>query len=357
MSETLAIRVGIIGQGRSGHDIHAAYLKTDPKYRIVAVADPLADRLDLAKQEFGAKGHKDYHDLLKRTDLDLVVNTTPSHLHAASTLEILGAGFACLCEKPLAGSVPEVDRLIAAAKKSKKVLAVFQQNRFAAYFLKVQEVIESGVLGRVVMVKIAFNNFARRWDWQTLQEYGGGSLRNTGPHPVDQALVLFGSGMPEVFCLMDRATTFGDADDHVKLILHGEGHPTIDLEISSCCAYPLYMYQVYGTQGGLTWTGGQMKWRYYNPKTAPPQRLIREPLPGRVYCREKLEWTEQEWTTPPEGEGDSATKRFYDGLHRTLTEGAPLAVTLDDIRRQIAVIEEAHRQNRSRLRPFPPGQS
>ena len=47
----------------------------------------------------------------------------------------------------------------------------------------------------------------------------GGNLMNTGPHPLDQALQLFGEGMPRVACFMDRANTLGDAEDFVKVIL------------------------------------------------------------------------------------------------------------------------------------------
>ncbi|HPD13706.1 MAG TPA: Gfo/Idh/MocA family oxidoreductase [Planctomycetota bacterium] len=341
------IRVGIIGQGRSGYDIHARHLRTDRRYRIVAVVDPLADRRAQAEQEFGAAAYDDRRALLKRTDLDLVVNAAPSHLHVPYTLEALRAGHNVLCEKPLARRAAEVDKLIAAAAKAGKLLAIFQQSRFAPYFQQVRKVIASGVLGRIVMIKVAFNGFGRRWDWQTLQEYNGGNLLNTGPHPLDQALQLFGPGMPKVTCLMDRANTFGDAEDHVKLLMSGEGHPTIDLEISSCCPYPLYTYQVFGTRGGLTGGTSEMKWKYFDPRKAPKRELIREPLPGRQYCSEQLPWVEKTWTVPPKLANTFAymSKQFYSHLYKTLTAGAPLVITPEQVRQQIAVIEECHRQN------------
>jgi len=116
--------------------------------------------------------------------------------------------------------------------------------------VQVQKVIKSGVLGRIVQISIAFNGFSRRWDWQTMQSRNGGNLANTGPHPLDQALQLFGKGMPKVTCYMDHTdNSLGDAEDHVKVLLSGRGHPTIDLEVSSCCAYPCFVYNVYGTRG------------------------------------------------------------------------------------------------------------
>jgi predicted dehydrogenase len=341
------VRTGIIAYGRSGRNIHTDHLKTNRNFKIVAVTEVLAARRRDAAEELGVDVYDDYRKMLKRDDLDLVINTTPSHLHVPVTLDVLRKGFDCLCEKPLARKASDVDRLIAASKKAKKMLAIYQQSRFAAYFTQVRKVIDSGVLGRVVMVKIAFNGHSRRWDWQTVQEYNGGNLLNTGPHPMDQALVLFGKGMPEVKCVMDRCSTFGDAEDHVKVLLTGKGNPTIDLEVSSCCGYSPYVYQVYGTQGGLTATMDEMKWRYYNPKRAPKQKLIRTPLPGQAYCREKLPWVEKTWAVS-KAQADlfgSTAKQFYKHLYKTLADGAPLVITPEQVRRQIAVIEECHRQN------------
>ncbi|MCS6860073.1 MAG: Gfo/Idh/MocA family oxidoreductase, partial [Abditibacteriales bacterium] len=145
------LRVAILGQGRSGRDIHGAYLSRDKeRFQIVAAVDPLPERRARAQAEYGCEVYADHIPLLTRDDLDLVINATPSRLHVPLTLEFLEAGFNVLCEKPLASKVADVDRLIAAAEKSGKVLAIFQQSRFAPYFRKVREVIASGVLGDIV---------------------------------------------------------------------------------------------------------------------------------------------------------------------------------------------------------------
>jgi len=347
------IRVGIIGQGRSGYSIHCEYLKTVPEqYKIVAVVDPIEERRKRAEQEFGCDAYADYKELLKRDDLDLIVNATPSHLHVPVTLDILDAGFNVVCEKPLARKVEEVDMLIEAAKKSGKIFTIFQQSRFAPYFRQVKKVIDSGVLGRIVQISIAFNGFARRWDWQCVQRFYGGNLLNTGPHPLDQALQLFGTDvMPEVFCVMDRCNTYGDAEDYVKLILRGEGRPLIDLEISSCCAYPSFTYNVQGTKGGLKGTMTHIEWKYFKEEEAPEQKLIMEPLntpEGKpAYCSEQLKWYEENWSVPEEQKNlfSTISSGFYNMLYNTFTTGAPLEITPEQVRQQIAVIEECHRQN------------
>jgi scyllo-inositol 2-dehydrogenase (NADP+) len=343
------LRVGILGQGRSGHDIHVRTLsQAQDRFQVVAVCDPLAERTKDAAQSLKAEQYTDYRKLLERKDLDLVVNATPSHLHVPITTEALEAGQNVLCEKPFARRAAEVDAMIELAARKKRFLAVFQQSRYAPYFQQVRKVIASGVLGRVVLVKIAFNGFGRRWDWQTVQEYNGGNLLNTGPHPMDQALQLFGTDtMPQVFCVMDRLNTFGDAEDFVKVILRGPGRPTIDLEISSADAYPKYTYHVHGERGGLTGEMDKMQWKYYRPEEAPKQHLIREPLAGRKYCSEDLTMHEETWQVAPAESNmfDYMALSFYGNLHEAMTSGSPLAVPPSHVRQQIAVMEECHRQN------------
>ncbi|MBW7460471.1 gfo/Idh/MocA family oxidoreductase, partial [Paenibacillus sepulcri] len=234
-----------------------------------------------------------------------------------------------------------------------KVLAVFQNSRYQPAFVQIRRIIASGVLGRIVQIDLTSSGFARRWDWQTLQSNNGGNLMNTGPHPLDQALQLFGSGtMPNVTCIMDRANTFGDAEDYVKLLLHGAGHPSIDIEISSCSAFPGEPFVIQGTHGGLHGNNHRLEWKYYKTAEAPPQQLIRGPLldaNGKpAYCSEQLIWHHDSWDLKIE-DGKSAfdhmTEQVYLMLYRTLTEGAELEITPLQVRAQMEVMEQCRRQN------------
>lgn len=348
------IQVGIIGLGRSGRNIHAHILAALPDYyRIAAVSDPMEERLVRARQDFGCETYRDYREMLQQTDLDLIINATPSHLHVPVSIEIVNSGKHGVCEKPVARKTADVDELIRAAERTGKVLTVFQQSRFSPAFMKMREVIDSGVLGRIVQVSIALNGFQRRWDWQSQKQFNGGSLLNTGPHPLDQALQLFGTDtMPEVTCSMDRANSFGDAEDHVNLMLKGEGRPLIHLTISSCCAYPGEMYNVFGTQGGLSGSMNELKWKYFDPAEAPQQQLITKPLANAegapIYGSEELKWYEHHWTAEKQEGIDlfaGMGHTYYRRLYETLREGKPLQVTLQQVRQQVAVMERCFEQN------------
>ncbi len=354
------IRVGIAGQGRSGYSIHAACLrnKTD-KYKITAAADQLAERRRDAEREFGARTYADYSDLIRAGGFDLFINALPSPLHVPATIMALKAGYPVVCEKPMAKSVTEFDKMTSAAKKAGLLLAPFQNNRLQPFFDKILEVVNSGVLGEIIYVRSNWSHFCRRWDWQTFQKNMGGTLFNTGPHAIDQALMLFPSGVkPRVFCRMACNNRLGgDAEDFCALTIYGPGAPTIEINISQYLAYPSEeRYVISGTLGGLSGGETELRWKYYDPRKAPRQKLWKKWSVNRRYPREILPWVEKTWKFNPDEAKKSVgytmqsfpigPERFYNNVYNVLLGREKPLITLPQVRRQIAIHEEAHRQNK-----------
>jgi predicted dehydrogenase len=335
------INAGVVGLGRSGWGIHVKMLRnlTD-KYRIAAVADPDEKRRKEAKDEFNCKTYSGFDDLAIDPDIELVVVANPSHLHADCSIKALKAGKHVVCEKPFATSLADADRVIETAGETGKVLAPFQNRRYDPGFLQVRKVIDSGKLGRIVTIKLTWQNFSRRWDWQTLKKFGGGTLNNTAPHAIDQLLQLFGDKDPEIFCHLEKTLTLGDTDDHVKIILRAEGQPIIDLEITSACAYPQEQWLVMGTQGTLAGNAGELRWKYFDPGDLPERQVSTEPTPDRSYNKEEIPWKEETWKVD---ESASRGPAFYPDLYQTIRKGKPLYITPESVRRQIAIIAECHR--------------
>ena len=247
------VRVGIAGLGRSGWSIHVTTLEQLPEhYRIVAVCDLDPARRAEAEARLGCRSYVEFEELVRDREVDLIVVAGPSHLHARHATAALRAGKDVLVEKPFATSLREAEGVVAVARETGRLLSGSQDQRYAADFFKVREVIESGKLGRILTIRIAWHWFRRRWDWQTVRELGGGSLNNDGSHAIDQVLLLLPEGTPEVFCHMETTPlSAGDAEDHVKIILRIPGGPLADLEFSNANAYPQEPWLVMGTQGGL----------------------------------------------------------------------------------------------------------
>ena len=343
------VRVGIAGLGRSGWGIHARLIEGLPdQVRVAAVYDPLAARRDEAVQRFTSAAHVcaahgDFAALLADPGVDVVVVAVPSHLHADYSIAALRAGKHVVCEKPMATSVADAERMTAAAAETGKLLTVFQNYRYRDDVIKVREIAASGVLGRIVMVRIANHGFARRWDWQTLQRYGGGSMNNTGPHLIDMGLLLFGAAEPEVTCVRDRVRTLGDADDHVLIVLRAPGAPTVQIEITAACAYPQEQWLVMGTEGGLAGSSSALRWRYVKPGSLPERTLSTAPTPDRSYNRDTVQWVEHAWSRDEAGEGPGEGG-FYRDLHACIRAGGPLPVPPEQVLTQMRVMEECRRQ-------------
>ncbi|MFH1904463.1 MAG: Gfo/Idh/MocA family oxidoreductase [bacterium] len=336
------INVGVVGLGKSGWGIHICMIRqVQDKYKIVAVSDPDKKRQKEAADEFNCHTYSRVDDLIKDPDVELVIVATPSHLHAGCSIKALKAGKHVVCEKPMATSLADADKMLKTAKMTGMILAPFQNRRYTPDFLKIKKIIDSGKLGRIVMIKQTWHGFGRRWDWQTLKKFGGGTLNNTAPHAIDVLLQLFGEKDPEeVFCHLERTLTLGDADDHVKIILKAKGQPMIDLEITSACAYPQESWLVMGTQGSLAGGAKELRWKYFDPKKLPNRSVSTKPDPNRAYNKEDIPWKEQTWKVPS---GTSRDPDFYNDVYKTIRNGKPLYITPESVRRQIALIHKCHK--------------
>lgn len=344
------IRVGILGQGRSGWGIHAHMLRSMPeRYRIVAVCDQLPDRAAQAGKELGCRSYTRAPELFADPEIDLAVVASYNNFHKLHAIQALEAGKHVLCDKPFGLTVEDVDAMTDTARRVGKLIAPFQQRRFEEDFKKVQDVINSGVLGSIVHVRICWHDFKRRWDWQTTRAFAGGALNNNGPHPLDHALCLFGETEPEVWAQLGRYLVSGDAEDHLKVILSAKGAPTVEIELTDVWAYKQDRWTVAGTRGGLRGNETRLDWKWVDFDTMPPRPLSLESTPDRSYNSEKLEWQSGVWEKPASdgtagGAGaapaDGPIREFYQIFHESLTRGAPLPVGTDEVRRRIAVMEK-----------------
>lgn len=345
------LRVAIIGYGRSGQDIHSAFFRSaqNDKYEVVCVVDELDFRREQAKAKHNCETFADYHEILDRKDIDLVVNATYSHMHYPVALDFLKHGFNVVSEKPFAVHADDCQALIDAAAENNVMFCVFQQSHFAPYRLRIGEILDSGILGDIAIIKIQFSGFSRRWDWQCLQSYGGGCLRNTGPHPFEQALDLLDTDeMPTIASRLSIMNSYGDAEDFCKVLLLRKDRPVIDVEISSCNAYSDYLYLIQGSKGTLKATMGAIDYKYFDPAEAAPQHLIKESLrgPGDApsYCVEKLPMKEVHEDLSGTA-FDAAVLAYYNNIYAHLTEGEELIIKPAKIKQMVAVMEEIHRQN------------
>lgn len=348
------LRLAVIGQGRSGRDIHGAFFKSEDNgiCEVKYVVERSAERRERAEREYpGCKSLASYEELYSLADeIDLVVNATYSDEHYSVTYDLITHGFNVVVEKPFARTRLECDTLIALAEKYGVTLAVFQQTFLAPIYTKTCEVLAEGRLGDIKQIEIKYNGFSRRWDWQTLLSRCAGSVYNTGPHPIGMALGFldFSPEARVVFSRLDTALTSGDGEDYAKIIMTAPKKPVIDVEINSADAYSSYNIKICGSRGTYKCTTAHYDMKYIVDGENPERPVIFNSLSDEnglpAYCSEKLV-THEESGDFVGSAFDIAVKDFYNMVYMKITEGTPMSITPEMAAQIISVIEECHAEN------------
>lgn len=149
------IGMGFIGVGIRGHHLLGVF-QAIPGVRPVIAADVYDGHLTSAKEltKGAIETTRDYHAVLSRKDVDAVAIATPDHWHHRMTLDALAAGKHVYIEKPMTWSIDQGKDIITATGKSGKLLMVGSGAKTSTLTAKAREIVKSGVLGRVNMVRM-----------------------------------------------------------------------------------------------------------------------------------------------------------------------------------------------------------
>ena len=146
------------------------------------------------------RAYGSYETLLADPDIDVIYNPLPNHMHAEWTIKAVEAGKHVLCEKPLSLNVHEVDAIQNAAQKQDRVVMEAFMYRHHPQTLKVLEIVKSGALGTLKLIRGGFGFFlTREGDVRLNPEMGGGSIWDVGCYPISYARTIVGESPLEVF--------------------------------------------------------------------------------------------------------------------------------------------------------------
>lgn len=138
---------------------HAAALAANSMTELVGLVDPDEGALKRATDYYGAQGFKDAREAIAECRPDIVTVSTPPGTHEEYVLLCLELGVPLIvCEKPVADTLEQAQRMIAAAKGSASVVIVNHQRRFFGLYKEARERIASGELGRIQQVSAYYSN-------------------------------------------------------------------------------------------------------------------------------------------------------------------------------------------------------
>ncbi|OMP66179.1 Gfo/Idh/MocA family protein [Domibacillus epiphyticus] len=204
------IKVGIIGTGFIG-PTHIEAIRRLGFVEVVALAQSNQEAAEQKAAELGIpKAYGDYRDMLQDSDIQVVHNCTPNHLHFEMNKEIIAAGKHVLSEKPLATSREESAELLALAREHKVVHGVNFNYRQFPIVKQLETMIKSGELGKINLVHGSYLQdwllFDTDFNWRLAPEAGGKSraVADIGSHWCDTVQYVTGKRIVEVFA--DLAT-------------------------------------------------------------------------------------------------------------------------------------------------------
>ena len=191
----MSIKIGIIGCGGIANQKHLPALRNQAhRAELVAFCDLIPQRAEKAAAEYGVPGAKiytDYHDLLADPAIEVVHVLTPNVSHCEISVAALDAGKHVMCEKPMAATVEDAQRMMDAYHRSGKLFTIGYQNRFRPDSQALKRLCEDGELGQVYYAQA--HALRRRgvptWGVFTdKSKQGGGPLIDIGTHSLDLTL-------------------------------------------------------------------------------------------------------------------------------------------------------------------------
>ncbi len=326
----LKVRWGLLSTARINRRLIAA-IRASQRGELVAVASREAEKARAYATEWRIPlAFGSYEAMLASEDVDVVYISLPNHLHAEWSIRAMQMGKHVLCEKPLALSVEEIDRMITASQESGRLLAEAFMYRHHPQTKIAGEWVHSGRLGAILLVRSVFNfKLTHRPNIRLVPEYGGGCLWDVGVYPVSFAQFIMG-GAPQWVCGSQWLGESG-VDEAFAGLLHYGGYCAAQI----ACSFRAPFYtcaEVIGSEGRLFLTKPftrleEDRHLLFYPQEGEPMEI---PVPEQELYLGEVE-----------------------DIHAAILDGAPCYLTLeesrDNVRTVVALYESARSQQVVRL--------
>lgn len=278
------IKIAVVGTGIIGVQ-HLEAIEKSQECTLCAICDVNEASVAALAETYHVPYFTDYKELAEKVCMDAVILNLPHFLHCQVTEFFLDHGVDVLVEKPMANSVEECDRMIAAAKRNGRKLAVGHVMRYAPAIERVKEIYESGEMGKLCMyqeIRSADYFTSKRPKWFLDKALaGGGIARNYGAHSMDSLFYVTGHSSAKVT----------SAVGNLKNDAHIEGHAQIFLELPGQVSASL-------TYSGYTLSTWESLWVFTEgvARTSLSElwinrdgEWIQEEVQGRHFLEEQLE--------------------------------------------------------------------
>ena len=335
-------RTVVVGYGMAGRELHCPLIRRQPALDLYGVVARKPEARARTESEHAVKTFATLGDALADPEVELVVLATPHDVHAEMAVQVLEAGRHCVVDKVMALTAAEADRMIAARDRSGRMLSVFHNRRWDWDFATVKKLLRDGTIGRPLLIESAVCRFKAPQGWRGESGASGTILHDWGAHMVDHALQLgLGPCRRLTSWLFESPWEGVDVGGHGRIILEFDG-TVFQAETSRICRIDRPRWWVVGSQGG-----------YVKYGVDPQEEALRA---GDVDKAEETESQQGVLSTAADPAADTrdpetvrrripSVRAHWDGYYANiaahLTQGEPLAVTAEQAREVVRVLEAA----------------
>jgi scyllo-inositol 2-dehydrogenase (NADP+) len=334
------IETVVVGYGLAGRAFHCPLIDRQRRLRLhgVVARDP-AVRAE-AVSTWGVVGYSSLEAALADPRVQLVVIATPHDSHADLAVRTLQAGKDCVVDKVMTLSAAEADRMIAARDATGRMLSVFHNRRWDWDYATLKDVLARGLIGRPLLFESSVCRHSPPRTWRGDVEQAGTILHDWGAHLVDQALQL-GLGPCRRLSAWISPAPWPDVDSggHGRIVLEFDD-VLFQVESSRVCRLERPRWWVVGTDGGFSKFGVDPQEDAL--RAGDIDRAEEPPSHGAKLRRE----TPSGLVDTPVGTQRSHWDSYYANIADHLEGRAPLAVTAEQAREVVRVLDAAVRSSR-----------
>jgi len=320
--------VAVIGCGIGRAHIEEGYSRLTDKFEVRALCDLNEERLKTVGDEFKVpRRTTSFDEVLAMGDIDIVDIATPPSLHFPQATQALASGKEVICEKPLVGSLADVDRLAAAEAKARGRLMPIFQYRYGNGLQKARHIIESGLAGKPYLANIetawrrGADYYAVPWRGKRATELGGALLTHA-IHAHDILTYLMGD-IASVFARTATRVNTIEVEDCAVASLEMQSGALAALAVTLGSANEISRLRL--SFEHVTFESSQSP---YAPGDDPWQIL-----PASPEAKARIDAALEGWAFVP-----SRFEGLMSAYHAALESGGPLPVTIADARRSLELI-------------------
>jgi predicted dehydrogenase len=249
------VRYAVVGIGWISQTAFLPGVKHTGNSEAVAFVSGHEEKAKKVGQKYGIDAlysYDEYDQLLSSGTIDAVYLATPNWDHVDLAVRALGAGIHLLLEKPMATSVEDCERIIAASERTGAKLMVAYRLHHEPGTLAAFERVRTGNLGHLRYFNSSFSQPVNYQNHRAKNGYWAGPVPDMGPYPINTARNLFNAEPVEVFAMGTRTEPerFRDFDDQVAVNLRFPGD-RIATMLLSYSGSDLDDYRIVGTLGDL----------------------------------------------------------------------------------------------------------